>query len=159
MAEMTMDPRRMVEHLNALIELDFDAIEAYESAIARLREARDKTRLERFCGDHRRHVVDLTTLVQDLGFTAATQADFKRLLRKGKVVIADLLGDRAVLEAMRINEETTTKMYQRASTDPGLPTRIREILQRNSSDERRHLAWIEQRLARASRSTEHGRRV
>jgi uncharacterized protein (TIGR02284 family) len=159
MAEMTRDPKRTVEHLNALIELDYDAIEAYEAAIARLRDLTDQTQLDRFCNDHRRHVVDLTNLVQDFGGIAATRADFKRFLTKGKVVVGGLLGDRAILEAMRSNEETTTKSYQKATAEPGAPSRVRAVLERNSSDEKRHLAWIEQRLARASTSVQQSRRV
>jgi uncharacterized protein (TIGR02284 family) len=159
MAEMTRDPRRTIEHLNALIELDYDAIEAYEAAVARLRSLTDQTQLDRFCSDHRRHVVDLTNLVQDFGGIAATRADFKRLLTKGKVVVGGLVGDRFILEAMRSNEETTTKTYQKAIAESGIPSRVRAVLERNSSDERRHLAWIEQRLAWASSSVVQGRRV
>jgi uncharacterized protein (TIGR02284 family) len=155
MAEMTMDPKQMVRHLNALIELDFDAVEAYEAAIARLSEVRDKTQLQSFLADHRRHIADLAPLVQQLGGTPATKADFKQVLTKGKVVLGGLAGDHAVLEAMKSNEQTTTRTYQKATKESGLPMRIREILDRNYADEQRHLAWLEQRLAMGSRPSAH----
>jgi rubrerythrin len=159
MAEMTMDPRRMARHINSLIELDYDAIEAYEAAVARLGDAGDRTQLEGFLGDHRRHVADLAPLVVELGEEPAKQADFKMILAKGKVVLGALAGDRAILEAMKSNEETTTKVYQRAAGEPGLSSRVREVLDRNFADEQRHLAWITRRLATRSQAAEQGRRT
>lgn len=151
MAEMTTTPEQIIKHLNALIELDYDAIEAYEAAIARLSDPTEKTHLQTFMADHGRHVIDLSPLIADLGGQPATKGDFKKVLTKGKVVVAGLAGDRAVLEAMKSNEETTTRTYRKASSEPGLPTRIRAVLERNLGDEQRHLAWIEERL----RSTAH----
>jgi uncharacterized protein (TIGR02284 family) len=153
MAKMTTNSTSIVKQLNALIALDFDAIEAYEAAIARLKEQNDKAQLTRFLGDHQRHVVDLVPLVQDFGGEPTTKADFKQVLTKGKVVLAGLAGDHAILEAMKSNEETTTRTYRSAIEEPGLPLQARTTLERNFSDEQRHLAWLEQRLSTASRGT------
>ena len=155
MAEMTADPTQIIKHINALIALDFDAIEAYEAAIARLTETTDKMQLERFLADHRRHVIDLTPFVEELGGAAATQADFKQVLTKGKVVLGGLMGDRAVLEAMKSNEDTTSKTYQKATREPGMPRRVRDVIERNSLDEQRHFAWFEARLATATAEHRH----
>ena len=96
--------------------------------------------------DHRRHVVDLTPLVADYGGQAVTEADFKEVLTKGRVVIAALVGDRAVLEAMKTNEDAANAAYDKATREPGISTRVRTVLMRNLADERRHRAWIEQRI-------------
>ncbi|HEY3818650.1 MAG TPA: DUF2383 domain-containing protein [Polyangiaceae bacterium] len=149
MAEMS-DPKKTVSLLNDLIHLDFDAIAAYQAAIDRLHQASDKAQLGRFLADHRRHIVDLTPLVEDNGGNAVTEADYKEILTKGKVVIAGLMGDRAVLEAMKSNEDTTNQMYEKATREPSMTTRVRTVLERNLADERRHRAWIEQRLAAMS---------
>jgi uncharacterized protein (TIGR02284 family) len=146
MAEMTKSAELVVKHLNSLIELDFDAIEAYQAAIERLKNASEKTKLREFMGDHQRHIADLSPLVTELGGNPAQQADFKKVLTKGKVVLAGLVGDRTILEAMKSNEETTTKTYGKASNDPGLPAHVRIILERNLADEHRHLAWVAARL-------------
>jgi uncharacterized protein (TIGR02284 family) len=159
MADMTMDPKRLAKHINSLIELDYDAIEAYEAAILRLGDAGDKTQLEQFLADHRRHITDLTPIVTELGEQPATQADYKMILTKGKVVLGALAGDRAILEAMKSNEETTTRIYQKAAGEPGLSTRVREVLDRNFADEQKHLAWITRRLATRSQAAEQGRRI
>jgi uncharacterized protein (TIGR02284 family) len=153
MTQWTSDPR-LVAHLNDLIHLDFDAIEAYEAAIVRLSEIPDKTQMVRFLADRQRHVVDLSSLVRELGGVAVTRSNFKRVLTKGRVVIAALIGDRTVLEAMRSNEEATVKTYRKAVTEPGLPTLVREILERNLADGQRHLAWVNDRLSVALPATQ-----
>jgi uncharacterized protein (TIGR02284 family) len=138
---------KLVHDLNELISLDLDAIEAYEAAIVRLNDAGDKAELERFKADHRRHVTDLTPLVREMGGEATTSPDFKRLLTKGKVVVMGVAGDSGVLEAMKSNEETTTKVYDKARNQPELPMQARTIIERNFADEQRHFAWLEQRLS------------
>jgi uncharacterized protein (TIGR02284 family) len=138
---------KLVHHLNELISLDLDAIEAYEAAILRLGDTGDKAELERFMADHRRHVTDLSPLVRELGGEAATSPDVKRVLTKGKVVVMAIAGDSGVLEAMKSNEETTTKVYDKARKHPDLPIQARTIIERNFADEQRHLAWLEQRLS------------
>jgi hypothetical protein len=78
---------------------------------------------------------------------APTKGDFKRILTKGKVVIGQLVGDRGILMAMKSNEDDTNRAYEQAVRRHDLSTELRELLQRNLSDERRHRAWIEDRLA------------
>ncbi len=155
MAKMITNAAQIIKQLNALIALDFDAIEAYEAAIARLNELSDKAQLTRFLGDHQRHLVDLVPLVREFGGEPTTKADFKKVLVKGKVVLAGLAGDRAVLEAMKSNEEATTKTYRNAIEDHEFPDHARAVLERNFADEQRHLAWIEQRLTIASSAPAH----
>ena len=138
---------KLVHHLNELISLDLNAIEAYEAAIVRLSDPGDKAELGRFMADHRRHVTELTPLVLEIGDKAATSPDFKRVLTKGKVVVMAIAGDPGVLEAMKSNEEATTKIYDKARTHPDLPMQARTIIERNFVDEQRHLAWLEQRLS------------
>jgi len=53
--------RGLLDMLNNLIHLDFDAIEAYQSAIDRLNRADDKTHLIAFKGDHERHAQELAS--------------------------------------------------------------------------------------------------
>jgi hypothetical protein len=45
MAKMNTDFTQLIKHVNALIALDFDAIEAYEAAMLRLNEASDRSQL------------------------------------------------------------------------------------------------------------------
>lgn len=144
MATMVAKNEDLAKLMNDLIALDFDAIEAYDAAIVRLDTASDREQLGRFMEDHRQHVIDLTFLVRDLGEEPQTEADFKRVLTEGKVVLAGLIGDHAVLAAMKSNEDDTNRAYERAVQSQGVPERIMAIFLKNLSDERRHREWIEQ---------------
>ncbi|HRI51150.1 MAG TPA: DUF2383 domain-containing protein [Pseudomonadota bacterium] len=138
--------KEIVSQLNDLIALDYDAIEAYEAALVRLSDPPSKQQLRQFLGDHQRHTVELAGFVSKYGCAPVTKADFKQILTKGKVVLAGLVGDKAILAAMKSNEDDTNSAYERAIAKTGLPESIRVTLNRNLLDERRHRAWIEQRL-------------
>jgi uncharacterized protein (TIGR02284 family) len=135
--------------LNDLIELDYDAIEAYKAAIGRVDNLGDRSQLASFLEDHRQHVEDLSALVRDMGGEPAEGADIKQVLTKGKVVIGGLLGDRMVLEAMKTNETDTNTAYERAVARADLPAHVRKVLEKNLADERRHREWIVQRVSEA----------
>ena len=139
--------RELLDMLNNLIALDFDAIDAYEAAINRLENATDKAQLRQFMGDHERHTQELGDIVRDLGSTPTMKGDIKSVLTQGKVVLGNLMGDRGILQAMKSNEADTNTAYERAAARDDLPPHVREVLQRNLADERRHRAWIEARLA------------
>ncbi len=155
MATMVGTQKELGKLLNALIELDFDAVEAYKAAIERLSDPMDKGQLGSFMADHQRHVTDLQPLVVELGEKPAQKPDFKQILTKGKVVIAGLAGDRMVLLAMKSNEDDTNSAYERAVNRADVPQHIREVLMRNLSDERRHREYIERRLAEGTQREAH----
>lgn len=155
MATMVGTQKNLAKLLNALIELDFDAIEAYRAAIDKLENAGDKSQLQSFMADHQRHVTDLQPLVVGLGEKPAEKADVKAVLTKGKVVLAGIAGDHAILMAMKTNEDDTNTAYERACARDDLPADIRSILVRNLSDERRHRAYIEARLGKRSEAAAH----
>jgi uncharacterized protein (TIGR02284 family) len=136
----------IIHLLNNLIELDYDAIEAYEAAIARLKDADDREQLRMFMADHVRHTNTLSSAVRQLGGDPASKGNFMRLLTKGKVVLAALVDDRAILFAMKTNEADTNLAYERAAKHDGLTPEVTAILEKNLGDERRHKAWIEERL-------------
>lgn len=141
----TMEPKDITKKLNDMLELEHDAIAAYQAAIERLDTAAYKKKLAEFTSDHERHIHDLTQLVQSEGGVAEESGDAKKLLTKGKVVIAQMAGDNSILKAMRSNEEQTTKAYEEA-LDQGFPSPILSVMQRGLADERRHKAWIEATL-------------
>jgi uncharacterized protein (TIGR02284 family) len=152
---MSTPTEKVIKKLNDLIELDFDAIEAYEAAIKRLESPEYSSKLGEYCEDHRRHTRDLTAQVSRLGGDPETGPGAMRLLTKGKVVIADLVaGDHAILTAMRANEEVTNKRYELALDGDDLDAESRAVVARNLEDERRHRAWISAQLEREDREKE-----
>ncbi|MEX1198550.1 MAG: DUF2383 domain-containing protein [Pseudohongiellaceae bacterium] len=135
------DAKEIVSDLNNLIELDYDAIAAYQAAIERLETDAYKMKLTEFLGDHERHTVELGKLVAGEGGKPSSEGDAKKFLTKGKVVMADLAGDEAILKAMKSNEEQTNSKYEDA-VEQGYPENIQKVLQRGLADERRHKAWL-----------------
>lgn len=129
-----------------LIELDYDAIRAYEAAVERLEDESFKEKMREFLMDHRRHVEELSTLLQGLGEEIPDGPDSKQYLTKGKVIIADLFGDKVILMAMKTNEEDTNTAYERALEHEDLPEYARDTIARGLADERRHRAWLEQTI-------------
>ncbi len=137
----------LVDTLNNLIQLDYDAIEAYEAAIDRLDSAEYKARLKQFRDDHARHTRDLGAVVTELGGTPARQGGAKSMLTRGKVMMADLMGDGAILQAMKSNEDDTNTAYERALRNAEDNAAAATKLRAGLEDERRHRAWIEQALS------------
>jgi rubrerythrin len=133
--------------LKRLVELDYDAIEAYDVAIQRVHSDDYRAQLRAFRSDHLRHVEELSRVLRDSGREPPKGPDFKRVLTQGKVVLASLIGDRAVLFAMKTNETDTNVAYERAAAHEAVPAPVRELLRRGLRDERRHRAWMERELA------------
>lgn len=140
------DVHDVIDCLNDLIHLDFDAIAAYRAAIDRISDTTSKRQLGEFMRDHERHTQNLGDCVRSLGGTPATSGDVKQVLTKGKVVMANLAGDKAILKAMKSNEDQTNEKYEKALKRSDFSPQVRTILEQNLSDERRHRAWIISRI-------------
>lgn len=128
--------------LEDLIQLDYDAADAYQAAIDRLEDSRSREALSEFKRDHLRHITELGDILSDMGGTPPREGDMKSILAKGKVVMGGLMGDESILHAMRTNEADTNTAYERAVKFDGLPSGTHEVLQRGLEDERRHCQWI-----------------
>jgi uncharacterized protein (TIGR02284 family) len=137
-----------IDTLTNLIELDFDAVAAYETAIKRLDDGAIGDQLGEFMSDHQRHIQELSHIVRDLGRVPPTEADYKAILTQGKVIIGNIAGDKGILQAMKSNEDDTNQAYSQALQRTDILPRARPVLERNLADERRHRAWIVERLAR-----------
>ena len=140
-----MDRDHVISKLKNMIQLDYDAIEAYKAAIDRLENDTYKNKLRDFLKDHERHVQELSNLVKDKGATPPESGDAKSMLTKGKVVLADLGNDKHILQAMKTNEDETNTKYEQA-TKEDFPQEVLSILERGLKDERHHRAWIESTL-------------
>jgi len=139
--------KELVKLLNSLIELDYDAIEVYQVAIEKLGDAMEKAQLRVFVKDHERHVAQLRAIVVGAHEKTAEKGDFKAVLSKGRILLGSLAGDRAILAAIMSNENAINAAYERATQRDDLPRELREALMANLADERRHLAYMEARLA------------
>lgn len=136
----------VLDLLNDLIQLDFDAIQAYEAAVTKLDDTGWKQQLIVFQSDHERHTEDLARLVRDLGHEPSTGPDMKQMLTVGKVAFAELIGDRAILLAMKTNEDDTNTAYERAAQRTDLPPAAVPIIRTALADEQKHRDWIEKAI-------------
>lgn len=141
------DSKHVISDLCDLIKLDYDAIAAYKSAIERLDNAEYRTKLTEFMGDHEKHVKELGKAVRNEGGTPPTEGGAMQILTKGKVVIAGLLGDEAILKAMEANEVVTNTKYEEA-VETGYPEQIQALLRQGLADERRHKEWLSAAIER-----------
>lgn len=142
-----MDTQKLIEKLSKLAQLDVDAINAYEIAIEKIDIQEIKKNLTQFKGDHKQHVKDLNDAIAELGGEKVkNEIDLKGALIGGMTALRSAFGNEGALKAMRSNEEVTNKTYDDALAEKGMPVHIRELVSKNRDDERKHLAYIEQRL-------------
>jgi hypothetical protein len=129
-----------------LIELEYDAKEAYEAAINRLQNQEYIAKLNEFLADHERHIKELTSLAATHAQQPPTGPSGKQWLTKGKVLLANLISDEAILRAMRSNEIDTNAAYDRMSDYDDIWPDAKEFVTRAFADERRHKAWFDKTL-------------
>lgn len=145
MVTTATDSKQIISDLSDLIEIDYDAIAAYQSAIEQMDNMEYKAKLTDFLGDHKRHVEELGKVVRNAGGTPPTGGDAMVILTKGKVLIAGLVGDKAILMAMNANEKVTNAKYEEAMENI-YPEQIQAVVRRGLADERRHKSWLETTL-------------
>jgi len=126
-----------------LILLEHDAIAAYDSTIERLSDAGLAEQVRRFRDDHLQHLEVLNGMAREIGLDAPEEGDMKQMLTTGKIAMADLMGDAAILKAMRTNEEDTVTAYERASGHDQAMAEPRAFFERAHSDELRHREWMQ----------------
>ncbi|BCS53565.1 DUF2383 domain-containing protein [Geobacter sp. SVR] len=141
-----MTREELLDKLNELIHLDIDAIHAYDQAIKNVREQLIKDKLILFKSDHGRHVAELSAKVRELGgVPPELTSDFKGYFITGFTALRSLTGTKGALGAMETNEKLTTSKYEEAEKWD-CPADIAMLLQANLVDERRHLAFVREKL-------------
>lgn len=138
---------KVCDHLNKLIQLDFDAAGTYREALLHVDDPGVRGDLHAFLGDHERHVMELSTIVRDLGGTPiSAHRDFKGAVLETMTRLRSR-GTLGALRAMRTNEKLTNRSYDKA-LDFYMPPLGQAIVLENLKDERRHLATIEAHIER-----------
>ena len=126
-----------------LLVLEHDAIAAYDSTIERLNDSGHRAKIEEFRRDHESHVEQLRGVAHEIGLTPPGEGDMKEMLTTGKVALAGMAGDGAILKAMKTNEDDTVSAYEHALQNAAADERLRPILERGLADERRHREWMQ----------------
>jgi len=129
-----------------LIELEYDAVAAYREATGKLKNSAYSSKLSEFRSDHERHIKELTRLLSAKHKKIPTEAGPKQWLTKGKVIIAGLVDDKAVLMAMRSNEIDTNTAYERMLIHEDIWPEALNIIKDGLADEKKHKAWLEEQF-------------
>ncbi len=139
-----MTSNEVVKKVNSLIQLDIDAVHAYQQAIEHIDVTDVKNQLVQFKHDHENHVQNLSEVVRKLGGQPPEfSRDFKGFVIQGFTALRSVTGTEGALKAMKSNEELTNSSYDDAlSWD--VTTEVRNVIQKNRDDEKRHLRYIEQ---------------
>lgn len=136
----------LIAELNDLLQLDHDAVQAYDIAIGHLREERFRAPLRDFKRDHERHIQELTDAIRRSGGLPLQLAHvptglFKATLQR----IGAVAGDRAILLAFKANERQVRDRYRKAAGSP-LPEDVAGVVRRAAEDEEIHYNWALQTL-------------
>lgn len=119
-------------------------MEAYEVAINRLDNEEYKMSVKSFMEDHVRHIKDVSELLKKHNEVPPSSPSLaKQWVTKGKVVFGSLVGDAAILTALRSNEIDTNTAYERLKIHEHIWKSAREIISRGLLDEHRHKKWLE----------------
>lgn len=138
--------KELCNKLEKLVQLDIDAIHAYDQAIEKTDVESIRNQLTDFKRDHERHVSDLSEVIRSNGGEAPVfSRDFKGFIIEGFTALRSATGTEGALKAMQGNEKLTNSRYDDAlSWD--VPQDVKDILLRNREDERRHIEYIERCL-------------
>jgi rubrerythrin len=148
MGEAPPAAAEILEGLNDLLQLDHDAVGAYEIAMEKLEDRDHASQIAGFLRDHERHIRELNELIAELGGVPTNEphatAPFKQALQS----LGGLGGDRGVLTAFRANElQVRTRYDSYASRANAWPTAVKRVIDRNALDEERHYRWVSEALA------------
>lgn len=154
-----MENKEIIERLGSLMRLDHDAVLAYNRAIDDISTRSIKTALQRFRSDHERHVGTLGDMIRNAGGEPPSLSrDARGVFLEGMTAIQSEMGERAALKACETGEKYVNYKYNQAVNDD-FPRHVKQLLERNYDDEKRHLAYIQERLQAMPRKAHLGRTI
>lgn len=142
MATMVGNESSIEKLVENLIYLEHDAIAAYDSTIDKLQNPSAKEHVGAFRKDHEQHLAVLNKMAREIGIEAPSSGDAKGMLTTGKIALAGLVGDGAILKAMKTNEDDTVTAYERASGHKDAIEKSKAFFSKALTDERRHREWM-----------------
>lgn len=128
-----------------LVNLDQNAVEAYEMAINRLKNDAYKSEFVKFKEEHQQHIEAIITILKNHGISEHFNSSIgkKQLLPKGKAVITNLTRDNSILLAIISNEIDIIDAYSFVYSKASRWKDTEDILKHIIDDEKRHKTWLE----------------
>jgi rubrerythrin len=144
----------ILEGLNDLLQLDHDAVGAYQIAMEKLKDRDHADQIAGFRRDHERHIRELNELISELGGTPSNHPHATGPFKLALQSLGALAGDTGVLLAFRANELLVrTKYDSYASRANHWPTHIKRIIDACALDEERHFSWVSRVLGKDENAT------
>jgi rubrerythrin len=144
-SSVRLEPQLLAE-LNDLLQLDYDAVQAYTVAIERLKDADNRNTLASYREDHERHIRELSQLIRSRGGDPINLPHLPTGVFKLAVQGAGAAGgDKGLLLAFKSNERQVRDKYRRAANRAHDPE-VSAIIRRAADDEQRHYSWALERL-------------
>lgn len=139
----------ILEGLNDLLQLDHDAVGAYEIAMEKLHDRDHADQIAGYRRDHERHIRELNELIAELGGTPVNQPHATGPFKLALQSLGGLAGDRGTLMAFRTNELQVRAKYDAyAAKANAWPTNIKRIIDACALDEERHYRWVSEVLGK-----------
>lgn len=131
--------------LTTLARMDLEAALAYDVAAVSAQDARLRDALQSFRDDHLRHVEELNRILKDRGGGPPDgMANRTDLLLPAVARLTLPFGSDAALVALLVNEQMTNGVYEMV-LEFEWDNEVSELLEKNLSDEQRHLIWLSDR--------------
>ncbi len=144
---LTEEMTEVVDGLNDLLQLDHDAIGAYEVAIEKLEDRGHASQIRGFKRDHERHIESLNKMILSLGGAPKNEPHGTGPLKQALQGLGGVAGDKGILMAWRTNELQVRSKYDRyASMANAWPSEVKRIIDENALDEERHYHWVAEAL-------------
>lgn len=141
-----MTNTELADKLNSLIKLDNDTLHSYDKVIDAIEHQEIKDEIIKFRNDHRRHVDNLSLLVQTMNETPARkESDLIDTFLGGETMLQNLAGIEGSLRALHTGEKLTNHNYG-AAVKWDVPADVHAVLQANYSDEQRHISFVEKAI-------------
>jgi ElaB/YqjD/DUF883 family membrane-anchored ribosome-binding protein len=132
----------VLEGLNDLLQLDHDAVGAYDIAIEKLEDRDHADQIAGFRRDHERHIRDLNALIAGMGGTPRNEPHATGPFKKAMQALGAVGGDKGTLLAWRTNElQVRTKYDAYASRANHWPDHVKRVVDACALDEERHYEW------------------
>ncbi len=138
----------ILDGLNDLLQLDHDAVGAYEIAMEKLKDRDHAAQIAGFLREHERHIRELNELISELGGQPKNHPHLTGPFKLALQSLAGLAGDRGLLTAFRHNELQVRAKYDTYAAKANFwPNNIKRIIDRAALDEERHYRWVSDVMA------------
>jgi uncharacterized protein YjbJ (UPF0337 family) len=135
--------QELLDGLNDLLQLDHDAVAAYDVAIEKLEDRDHADQIAGYRRDHERHIRELNELVARMGGSPANHPHATGPFKTALQSLGALAGDKGLLMAFRTNElQVRTKYDHYASKAMLWPPEVKRVIDAAALDEERHYAWV-----------------